>query len=414
MPTTLDIDPLNLVDPARYQQNGRPYELWRRLRAEAPVAYFEAPGYPPFWAITRHSDLVQVASQPLVFSSAKGITLDQDAEAVTERLASFEMIVFLDPPRHGPMRQLANKEFLRSRVRARFDDIGRIATEIVDDAATGGDVAECDFVSSFASRLPLEVIAWVLGVPRPDWERLLRDTDTVIGKEDAEYRLPGETPDEAQMRAQIDMHQYFTQLIDERRSNPQEDLVSLLVQSTIDGVPLTLEQLTGYCELLVEAGNETTRDAIAGAMHAFCEFPDQWEKLRDHPDLLPDAVEEILRWVTPINYFVRTATKDYELRGQTIHSGDKLVLFWASGNRDEEMFEDPTEFRVDRRPNQHLVFGFGPHLCMGAHLARAELESMFSLLPTRMTWFEQCGRVERMNASVNEAIKHLPIRYRLV
>ena len=178
--------------------------------------------------------------------------------------------------------------------------------------------------------------------------------------------------------------------------------------------PLTLEQLTGYCELLVEAGNETTRDAIGGAMQAFCEFPDQWEKLKAHPELLPDAVEEILRWVTPINYFVRTATQDYELRGQTIHAGDKVILFWASGNRDEEVFEDPFEFRIDRRPNQHLVFGFGPHLCMGAHLARAELEHMFSLLTSRMTWFEQSGPVERMNASINEAIKHLPLRYTLL
>ena len=324
------------------------------------------------------------------------------------------MIVFLDPPRHGPVRSLANKEFLRSRVRARFDDIGRIATEIVNDAATGGEVAECDFVSTFATRLPLEVIAWVLGVPQPDWERLLRATDTVIGKEDPEFRLPGETPDEAQMRAQIEMHTYFQGMIEERRRNPQEDLVTLLVQSTIDDVPLTLEQLTGYCELLVEAGNETTRDAIAGAMQAFCEFPDQWEKLKAHPELLPDAVEEILRWVTPINYFVRTATQDYELHGQTIHAGDKVILFWASGNRDEEVFEDPFEFRIDRRPNQHLVFGFGPHLCMGAHLARAELEHMFRLLTSRMTWFEQSGPMERMNASINEAIKHLPLRYKLV
>jgi cholest-4-en-3-one 26-monooxygenase len=414
MAMTIDIDPLDLIDPSHYQRDGRPHQLWARLRAEAPVAYFEPPGYPPFWAITRHSDLVQVASQPLVFSSAKGITLERGAEEIAEAMATYEMIVFLDPPRHGPVRQLANKEFLRSRVRARFDDIGRIASEIVDDAATGGEVAECDFVNRFATRLPLEVIAWVLGVPRPDWERLLRATDTVIGKEDPEYRLPGETPDEAAMRAQIEMHQYFQGLIDDRRSDPQHDLVTLLVQSTIDDVPLTLEQLTGYCELLVEAGNETTRDAIAGAMLAFCENPDQWEMLRAHPELLPAAVEEILRWVTPINYFVRTATQDYELSGQTIHAGDKVVLFWASGNRDEEVFKDPFEFRIDRHPNQHLVFGFGPHLCMGAHLARAELEQMFRLLPSRMTWFEKSGPVERMNSSINEAIKHLPIRYRLV
>jgi cholest-4-en-3-one 26-monooxygenase len=414
MAMTLGIDPLDLVDPTHYQRYGRPHQQWAQLRAEAPVAYFEPPGYPPFWAITKHADLTAVASQPLIFSSAKGITLDRGAEAIAEAMATYEMIVFLDPPRHGPVRSLANKEFLRSRVRARFDDIGRIATEIVNDAATGGEVADCDFVSTFATRLPLEVIAWVLGVPQPDWQRLLRATDTVIGKEDPEFRLPGESPDQAQRRAQIEMHTYFQALIEDRRRSPQDDLVTLLVQSTIDDVPLTLEQLTGYCELLVEAGNETTRDAIGGAMQAFCEFPAQWAQLTAHPELMPDAVEEILRWVTPINYFVRTATQDYALHGQIIHAGDKVILFWASGNRDEDVFDDPFEFRIDRRPNQHLVFGFGPHLCMGAHLARAELEHMFSLLTSRMTWFEQSGPVERMHASINEAIKHLPLRYTLV
>ena len=186
------------------------------------------------------------------------------------------------------------------------------------------------------------------------------------------------------------------------------------MQSTVDGVPLSQDQLIGYCELLVEAGNETTRDAISGGMYAFCQHPDQWEKLRDHPELLPAATEEILRWVTPISYFVRTATEDYELRGQKIRAGDKVVLFWGSGNRDEEVFEDPFEFRIDRQPNQHLVFGFGPHFCMGAHLARAELEHIFGLLPARMEWFEPSGPVERLHSAINGAIKHLPIRYRLV
>jgi cholest-4-en-3-one 26-monooxygenase len=410
---TSAIDPLDLVDPARYQRRGYPHEVWTQLRAEAPVAYFEPPGFPPFWAITKHADLIQLASQPLKFSSAKGITLDRNAEAMSEAVAGLEMIVFLDPPRHGPMRQIANREFLRSAVRARFDEVGRIASQIVADAATGGAVAECDFVTSFAARLPLEVIAWVLGVPRPDWERLLRATDTVIGKEDVEFRLPGETPGQAARRAQTEMHHYFSEMVEARRRDPQPDLVSLLVQSTVDDRPLTAEQLIGYCELLVEAGNETTRDAISGAMHAFCERPDQWDELRRRPEILTDAVEEILRWVTPISYFVRTATEDYELRGQKIRAGDKVVLFWASGNRDEEVFEDPFDFRIDRRPNQHLVFGFGPHLCMGAHLARAELEHMFRTLADRMEWFEQSGPVERLHSSINGAIKHLPIRYRL-
>jgi cholest-4-en-3-one 26-monooxygenase len=411
---TLDVDPLDLIDPARYQRDGYPHQLWTRMRAEAPVAYFEPPGYPPFWAITRHADIMQVASQPQMFSSAKGITLDRNAEAVSEAMAGLEMIVFLDPPRHGPMRQVANREFTRRAVRARFDDIGRITARIVDDAATGGAVAVCDFVTTFAAPLPLAVMAWVLGVPRPDWQQLLSATDSIIGKEDPEFRLPDESPDQARRRAQIDIHRYFAGMVEQRRGDPQGDLVSLLAQSTVDGVPLSQDQLIGYCELLVEAGNETTRDAISGGMHAFCEHPDQWAKLRDHPELLPLAVDEILRWVTPISYFTRSTTEDCELGGQKIRAGDKLVLFWGSGNRDEAVFDAPFEFRIDRRPNQHLVFGFGPHFCMGAHLARAELEHVFGTLPARMQFVEQAGPVERLYSSINGAIKHLPIRYQLV
>ena len=413
MPSIVDIDPLDLVEPERHRRNGVPHEQLARLRAEAPVTYFEPPGFPPFWAVTKHADIVHVATRPHIFSNAKGITLDQGEEAAVS-MEGFESLVMMDPPKHTKMRQVANKEFLRSAVRVRFNDIGQIARRIVDDAATGGEVVECDFVPTFAGRLPVEVIAWVLGVPEDDWGRLVRASDTIIGKEDEEFRLPGESPEEASLRARIDIHQYFDVLAEERRKNPQPDLVTLLTQSEIDGLPLTQKQLISYCELLVEAGNETTRDAIASAMETFIQYPDQWDRLRQRPDLLPNAVEEILRWVCPINYFKRTATQDYELGGQQIKAGDRVVLFWVSANRDEDIFEDPFEFRIDREANQHLVFGFGPHLCMGAHLARAELEQMFSLLPARMTWFEQAGPVERLNSSVNGAIKHLPIRYRLV
>jgi cholest-4-en-3-one 26-monooxygenase len=407
---SIDIDPLDLVDPARFARNGYPYETWARLRNEAPVAYIEPPGYPPFWAVTKHADIVQVASQPQLFSSAGGITLDMDLSGLD---VVPEMIVYLDPPRHGPMRQVANKKFLKSAVRARSEEIERIAVEIVDEASTGGEIAHCDFAETFAAPFPVAVISWVLGVPHEDWEHHFRWTNEIIGKDDPEYRRPGETPDQTSIRARGELHRYFKQMVKDRRENPQDDLVTQLDQSEIDGVPLTQGQLISYCELLVEAGNQTTRDAIAGGMQAFCEHPDQWEKLRAQPDLLPNAVEEILRWVTPISYFSRTATEDCELGGEQIRAGDKVALYWASANRDEEVFEDPFTFRVDRPPSQHIVFGFGPHLCMGAHVARAELAAMFGLLISRMDFFEQAGPVERLNSSVNGAIKHLPIRYRL-
>jgi len=410
MSLSLDIDPLDLVDPTRFALHGYPHDVWTRLRAEAPVAYIEPPGHPPFWAVTKHADVQYAASQPHLFSSAGGITLDMDLSGID---MPAEMIVYLDPPEHGPMRQVANKKFLRSAVRARSEEIQRIAAEVVDQASTGGEQRECDFVDAFAAPFPVAVISWVLGVPHEDWEHHFRWTNEIIGKDDPEYRLPGESPEQTSTRARGELHHYFKAMVANRREDPQDDLVTQLVQSEVNGEPLTRQQLVSYCELLVEAGNQTTRDAIAGGMQAFCEFPDQWEKLRDHPELLPDAVEEILRWVTPIAYFSRTATQDCELGGQKIHAGDKVALYWASANRDEEVFGDPFEFRIDRPAAQPVVFGFGPHLCMGAHLARAELTAMFGLLLARMTWFEQAGPVERLNSSVNGAIKHLPIRYRL-
>jgi cholest-4-en-3-one 26-monooxygenase len=406
----IEIDPLDLVDPARFARDGYPQEAWTWLRAHAPVAYIEPPGYPSFWAVTKHADIVEVATQPQVFSSSGGITLDMDLSGLD---TVPEMIVYLDPPRHGPMRKIVNKRFVKSAVRDRNEEIRRIAEAIVDGAATGGEVGECDFVDTFAAPFPVEIISWVLGVPQSDWEHHFRWTNEIIGKDDPEYRQPGETPEQSSMRARGELHRYFKQMIQDRREHPQDDLVTMLVQSEIDGVPLTKPQLISYCELLVEAGNQTTRDAIAGGMQAFCEFPDQWEKLRAHPELLGDAVEEILRWVTPICYFSRTATEDYELRGQKIRAGDKVALYWASADRDEDVFDNPFEFRIDRAPVQQLVFGFGPHLCMGAHVARAELAAMFGLLIDRMEWFEQSGPVERLNSSVNGAVKHLPLRYRL-
>ena len=190
-------------------------------------------------------------------------------------------------------------------------------------------------------------------------------------------------------------------------------MVSELVHARIDGAPLTERQLLDYCELMVEAGNETTRNAISGGLLAFCEHRGEWEKLRARPDLLTHAVEEILRWVAPISHFTRTATEDCEVRGEKIRAGEQLALYYASANRDEDVFVDPFAFRVDRRPNRHLAFGIGEHTCMGAHVARVELETMFRHLLARLESFEVSGPVERLSSAVNGSIKRLPLRYRL-
>jgi cytochrome P450 len=289
-----------------------------------------------------------------------------------------------------------------------------MGTEILDGAATAGTGGECDFVDKIAAPLPLAVIAWMLGLPRDDWALLFRLSNEVIGSNDPEYRRDGESPAKTARRARGELHAYFTQLIDERRNDPTDDLVSELIRGRIDDAPLTEAQLVGYCELLVEAGNETTRNAISGGLVAFCENPGEWEKLRAQPELLPDAVEEILRWVTPISHFTRVAVEDCEIGGVTISAGDQVALYFASANRDEDVFDDPFAFCIERRPNPHLAFGFGEHVCLGGHLARVELETIFRHLLARLEWFELAGPVVRLESAVNGSIKHLPLRYRLV
>jgi cholest-4-en-3-one 26-monooxygenase len=407
----MDIDPLDLVDPARYARRGYPHEVWTRLRADAPVARFEAPGFEPFWAITKHADILQIASQPLRFSSAQGITL---ARAGAGPIPPTEILVLLDPPKHAPMRRVASGRFTPKAVRARQADVERITRTVLDDAAAAVDSGEYDFVEQIAAPFPLAVIAWILGVPASDWELLFRWTNEVIGKDDPEFRRPGETPGQTIKRARGELHAYLGDLIEQRTNEPQDDLVSELIGSTLNGAALSRAQLVAYCELLVEAGNETTRNAISGGLLAFCENPAEWEKLRARPELMSDAVEEILRWASPICHFTRVATEDCEIRDVKIRAGDQLALFFASANRDEEVFEDPFAFRVDRHPNPHLAFGFGEHFCMGAHLARVELETIFRHLLARLDGFELAGSVDRLESAVNGSIKHLPLRNRSV
>jgi cholest-4-en-3-one 26-monooxygenase len=407
----IDIDPLDLVDAERFEQRGYPHDVWTRLRAEAPVARIETEGQRPFWAITKHTDIVQISAQPLRFSSARGVTLPRvDAPP----LPPSEMVVLLDPPKHGPMRRVAMGQFTPRAVRAKRADIERIALDVFDTAMSADTAGEFDFVQHIAAPFPLAVMAWSLGVPRADWPLLYRWTNEIIGKDDPEFRPPGERPGQTFMRARGELHGYFENLIGERRRRPfaGDDLLNVLLDADLAGAPLNAVQLLEYCEVLVEAGNETTRNAITGGVLAFCEHPGTWARLRAHPALVPDAVEEILRWVSPISHFARVATEDCEVRGMTIRAGDPVALYFASANRDEDVFDDPFSFRVDRKPNPHLAFGFGEHFCMGAHLARVELDVMFRILLARFESFELSGPVERLRSTINGSIKHLPIRYR--
>ena len=406
--TTAAVDGSVLVDAEHFARHGYPHDLWTRLRADDPVAYMEAPGYAPFWAITKHADIMEIARQPLRFSSEQGIALRR---ANAPMVPTPDMVVLVDPPRHGALRRVVNARFTPRAVRERRPDIDRIAGSVMADAVPDGASGELDFVDRIAAPFPLAVVAWLLGVPDDDWPLLFRWTNEVIGKNDPEYRQPGESPGQTIKRARGEIHAYFRELIEQRRAELGGDLVSDLLRGEIDGQPLNEEQLLSYCELLVEAGNETTRNAISGGLLAFSERRGEWERLRADLDLLPDAVEEILRWASPISHFTRTATEDYELQGKTIRAGDQVALYFASANRDEDVFDEPFEFRIDRQPNPHLAFGFGEHFCMGAHVARVELETIYRHLLARLNEFELSGTIERLSSIINGSIKHLPVRY---
>lgn len=404
----IGIDPLDLVEPSRFAAHGYPHEAWRTLRAEAPVVFLEPEGYVSFWAVTKHGDITDIAAQPELFSSAHGLILGHPGAPAPP----VEMVVMLDPPTHGPLRRVAMPRFTPRAIRSRRDEIDRIAVEVLDDLA-GRNGEEFDFVERVAATLPIGVISWILGVPGDDWKLLFRWTNEVIGKDDPEFRRPGESAGQTIRRARGELHAYLEHLIAQRRADPGDDIISHLLAAEIDGRPLTPVQLLNYAELLVEAGNETTRNAISGGLLAFSEHPDQWERLKSEPEHLPTAVEEILRWVSPIIHFVRTATADTEIRGEKIAAGDKVALFYASANRDEDVFDEPFEFRIDRKPNPHLSFGSGTHFCMGANLARVELETLFRHLLARLESFELTAPAERLNSAVNGGIKHLSMRWHL-
>jgi cholest-4-en-3-one 26-monooxygenase len=402
------VDPLDLVDAERYGQRGYPHDVWTRLRADAPVARLEPTGWEPFWAITKHADVQYIAKEPLLFSSAGGITLRPAGAPLPPPT---DILVLQDPPKHGPMRRVANASFTPRGVRARRDDLEAIAVEILDDALQDDEI---DFVDRIAAPFPLAVVAAVLGAPRTDVADLFRWTNEIIGKDDPEYRREGESPGQTIKRARGELHGYLRSLIGERRENPKDDLVSLLLGADLEGQPLSDAVLLAYAELLVEAGNETTRNAISGGLLALAENPGEWEKLRANPDIVPDAVEEILRWVSPISHFTRIATEDAKVRGMTIPAGEQVALYFASANRDEDVFDDSFAFRIDRKPNPQLAFGFGEHFCMGAQLARVEIEVMYRHLLQRIESFEVSGDVERLSSITNGSIKRLPIRYRVV
>ena len=404
------LDTLDIVNPDLYVQRGYPHDEWALMRRVAPVFRYERPNVDPFWAVTRHADIVTVSRQPELFRSSQLLLVSmREAGAPEPGEVFLRQLLNMNPPEHGAYRALTNRLFTPRSVQQMTAEIEEITNEVLD-GLMGRE--ECDFVTEVSAKLPLAAIAQMFQIPRADWAAMFRLSNAMIGPSDPEYGGSASIQETLQ-QARMEFFQYFTQLIADRQKTPREDLSSALANGMIDGAPMPQFELLSYFALLIIAGNETTRNATTGGLHALISHPEQWARLQQDPSLTRTAAEEIIRWTSPVIQFVRVATADTELRGVKIREGEVVGLFYPSANRDEEVFEQPYKFDIARQPNYHIAFGIGEHFCLGANLARLELQVMFRQLAERLEFVELAGPVARMRSSFVGGIKHMPVRYKI-
>src|SRR5262249_2544255 len=397
-----------VIDPLYYERYGYPHAAWTFLREHDPVARFEPPGMRPFWAITRNVDVSAISREPKRWKIAPRIAVFPEVHIDADR-PPFRHLLNMDPPEHGKYRNLLSLRFTPKTLEPNRAAIGAIVDEALARLGTRGEVAVVD---DFSGRIPLAVIGEMIGLPREDWKLMFDLSNAIIASEDPDFQH-GATTRETIERAVETSFDYFRRMVEARRRSPRDDLASALGTAEVMGEPIAGWEPLSYFVLPMVAGNETTRNATSGGLLALVEHRGELEKPRADPLLIPAAVEEIVRWVSPVIQFCRTAEEDVEVAGTTIRAGEAACLFSPSANRDERVFPDPFTFRVDRQPNEHLAFGVGVHFCLGANLARLELHEIFRRLVPRLDEVELAGPVERMRSSFVGGIKRMPIRYRL-
>ncbi|HEX7876786.1 MAG TPA: cytochrome P450 [Sphingobium sp.] len=402
-----------IVDPRTFTSEEALHGLLARIRRTDPLPYVEVEGFHPFWLVSRHADITAVELDATRFINAPRQALfPLINEERTKQLTGgqgykdvMRNLIAMDGREHRVYRALTHSNFLAKALNQIKDDIEKLAIEFVDRMEARG--GECDFSTDIAMWYPLRVIMTILGVPAKDEAYMLRLTQQTLSSEDPEFIKPGESG----MSAMLQMFQYFQPIIADRRANPRDDIASVVANAKLDDEYLPDRDVFGYFLILATAGHDTTSYSLAGGLLALIQNPDQFAKLKADRSLLPTAIDEIIRWSSPVRHFCRTATEDVTVAGKLIKAGDVMLLSYPSANRDEAVFEDPFAFQVDRKPNRHLAFGTGPHLCLGQHLARMELTAFLSEFLDRIDHIELAGEPRWVEATFVGGVKQMPVRY---
>ncbi len=384
------------------------------LRANDPVRRFEPEGFEPFWGITKYDDIKaiegrkqQFIADPRPTLGMKGVT--EMIQAITGRKHIIRSLVQMDEPDHMKYRSLTQSWFMGTNLRKLQGRVDELANMYVDRMLEHGN--ECDFVQDVATWYPLRVVMEILGVPAEDEAFMLKLTRELFGPEDPDNERSFAPEDFFTVTQEFEA--YFAELSKARRANPRDDAATLIANATIDGEPIPELEANGYYIIIATAGHDTTSASTAGGLHALLEHPAEMAKLRaDVDDVMPTAIDEMIRWVTPVRHFMRTATSDYELRGKTIREGESVILWYPSANRDEEIWDAPFEFRADRKDAKQLAFGFGAHVCLGQHLARMEMSAFYRALLNKVDHIELAGEPKYIHSTFVGGLKSLPVRYR--
>ena len=412
----LTLDEIDISAPEFW---ARPWEeregAFRMLRREKPMSFWEEPDTrglvpqgPGYWAVTKHADILRASREPELFCSSRGATSIPDLPPMF--LEFFGAFINMDDPKHMRQRKLVSGGFTRQRLKHVDHQVEAVARECIDTVIEKG---ECDFVTELCAPFPIRIICEMMGIPASQHQFVFEKTNVILGAGDPEYVPEGADIAQALIGAGMGLRDLMNELGESRRQNPTDDLTSLLINAEVDGEKLSPEDLASFFILLVVAGNETTRNAISHGVKGLHDNPDQRRLWMDDFDgVKKTAIEEIVRWASPVIFMRRTTTRPCELGGQQLGEGEKVVLFYSSGNRDEDVFENPYRFDLRRTPNEHVGFGGpGPHFCLGANLARREIEIFFRQMFERMPDLEITGPPERLASNFIHGIKHMPCRF---